>query len=158
MLNRNAIDLALSRAFLEAHKQDRALAVLFVDVDGFKQVNDTHGHACGDQCLKHLAEVLIRALRPGDLLGRYGGEEFLVVLPGPGDEQAREIGERVRVQIEESAVEWQGQQVKLTVSVGVATRLAHEQTPTQALERADRALYAAKHQGRNRVVLAPRMI
>jgi diguanylate cyclase (GGDEF)-like protein len=156
MLNRNAIDHALSQAFLEAHKQDKALAVLFVDVDGFKQVNDTHGHACGDQCLRHLAEVLIRALRPGDLLGRYGGEEFLVLLPGPGDDQAREIGERIRLQIEESATEWQGKRVKLTVSVGVATRLAHEHAPTQALERADRALYAAKHEGRNRVVLATR--
>jgi diguanylate cyclase (GGDEF)-like protein len=156
MLNRNAIDLALRHAFSEAHKQDRALALLFVDVDGFKLVNDTYGHACGDQCLRHLAQALIGALRPGDLLGRYGGEEFLLVLPGPKDEQAWEIGERIRLQIEESTVDWQGQPVKLTVSVGVATRLAHEQTPTAALERADRALYAAKREGRNRVVLAPR--
>lgn len=156
MLNRNAIDLALSHAFIEAHKNDRPLAVLFVDVDRFKLVNDTYGHACGDQCLRHLADVLSRALRPGDLLGRYGGEEFLVLLPAPGDDQAREIGERIRQQIEESTVDWQDQKVKLTVSVGVATRLVHEQTPTQALERADRALYAAKHEGRNRVVLAAR--
>lgn len=156
MLNRNAIDLALSHAFIEAHKNDRPLAVLFVDVDRFKLVNDTYGHACGDQCLRHLADVLSRALRPGDLLGRYGGEEFLVLLPAPGDDQAREIGERIRLQIEESAVEWQDQKVKLTVSVGVATRLVHEQTPTQALERADRALYSAKNEGRNRVVLATR--
>ncbi|MET0718252.1 MAG: diguanylate cyclase [Pseudoxanthomonas sp.] len=156
MLNRNAIDLALGRAFQEAHKQDQSLAVLFVDVDGFKLVNDTHGHACGDQCLKHLAEVLIRALRPGDVVGRYGGEEFLVLLTGPGDEQAREIGERIRLQVEESALHWQDRQVRMTVSVGVATRLPHEQTPAQTLERADRALYEAKHQGRNRVVLAAR--
>ena len=156
MLNRNAIDLALSHAFIEAHKNDRPLAVLFVDVDGFKLVNDTYGHACGDQCLRHLADVLSRTLRPGDLLGRYGGEEFLILLPAPGDDQAREIGERIRLQIEESVVEWQGQKVKLTVSVGVATRLVHEQTPTQALERADRALYSAKNEGRNRVVLAAR--
>ena len=156
MLNRSAIDHAMSQAFLEAHKNDQALAVLFIDVDGFKQVNDTHGHACGDQCLQHLAEVLSRTLRPGDLLGRYGGEEFLVVLPGPSDDHAREIGERIRRQIQESALDWQGNRVQLTVSVGVATRLVHEHAPAHALERADRALYAAKHAGRNRVILATR--
>ncbi|MET0655642.1 MAG: GGDEF domain-containing protein, partial [Pseudoxanthomonas sp.] len=78
------------------------------------------------------------------------------LLTGPGDEQAREIGERIRLQVEESALHWQDRQVRMTVSVGVATRLPHEQTPAQTLERADRALYEAKHQGRNRVVLAAR--
>ena len=150
-LNRNAIDRALARAFSDAHREQRSLAVLFVDVDRFKQVNDTYGHACGDHCLKHLADVLRHALRPGDLLGRYGGEEFLVLLPGPEEGQAREVGERIRLQVEESAADWQGQPVKLTVSVGVSTRLPHEQTATATLERADRALYSAKHEGRNRV-------
>jgi len=155
ILNRNAIDLVLAQAFLEAHKKDQALALLFVDVDRFKQVNDTLGHACGDQCLKHLAGLLTAALRPGDVLARYGGEEFLVLLPGPKDAQAWEIGERIRAQIEQSVCQWQGQPIKLTVSVGVASRLPHELTPAPALERADRALYAAKRDGRNKVVLAP---
>ena len=150
-LNRNAIDRALDRAFSDAHREQRALAILFVDVDRFKQVNDTYGHACGDHCLKHLAGVLGHALRPGDLLGRFGGEEFLLLLLGPAEGQAGEVGERIRMQIEESTVDWQGQRLKLTVSVGVSARLPHEQTPAEALERADRALYAAKHGGRNRV-------
>jgi diguanylate cyclase (GGDEF)-like protein len=154
LLNRNAIDSALRAAFAASHQKQEPLAVLFADVDRFKAINDTYGHACGDLCLQRIAATLRHALRPGDLLGRYGGEEFVIVLIGPAADRAREVGERMRMLVEQAEVPWQGEMLKLTISIGVATRLPHEPTPTAALERADRALYAAKHEGRNRVNLA----
>ncbi len=151
ILNRNAIDASLVQQFAKAHRQQQPLSILFVDMDHFKSVNDSNGHAAGDHCLQHLAAILQRVLRPGDCLGRYGGEEFMVILPGQEAESAMQVGERLRAAVEQSPVEWQGQAIPLTVSVGVAVREPHEQSPTAALARADRALYAAKHSGRNTV-------
>ncbi len=151
ILNRNAIDTALARHFTAAFQKQQPLAILFVDMDHFKSVNDSRGHACGDHCLQQLAHTLRSVLGPDDVLGRYGGEEFMVVLPAQDERQALRIAEQLRERMESSRVQWQEQGVPLTVSVGVAVRLPQEQVPTAALERADRALYAAKHGGRNRV-------
>lgn len=151
ILNRNAIDTALARHFSIAFQKQQPLAILFVDMDHFKSVNDSRGHACGDHCLQQLAHTLRSVLGPDDVLGRYGGEEFMVVLPAQDERQAMRVAEQLRARVESSQVQWQEQSVPLTVSVGVAVRLPQEQVPTAALERADRALYAAKHGGRNRV-------
>ncbi|NDK40095.1 diguanylate cyclase [Pseudoxanthomonas gei] len=153
ILNRSAIDGVLVHHFAEAERTGQPLSILFVDMDHFKSVNDTYGHACGDHCLQELAAVLQGVLGPGDALGRYGGEEFMLVLPGQGLETARHVAERLRAQVELASVLWQGNPVALTVSVGVAERRLHEHEPAQALGRADRALYAAKHGGRNKVLL-----
>lgn len=154
-LNRRTIDLWLARSFTEAHRHGQPLAVLFVDLDLFKRINDTHGHACGDTCLRQVSEALRRELEPGDLLGRYGGEEFIVVLPGRNGDSARQVAERIRAAVEREQVECDGRKVPMTVSVGVATRLDREDAPGAAVERADKALYAAKRAGRNRVSVAP---
>ncbi|MEO6519559.1 MAG: diguanylate cyclase [Pseudoxanthomonas sp.] len=151
ILNRNAIDTALVQQFAQAHRQQQPLSILFVDLDNFKAVNDRNGHAAGDHCLRQLAAILQRVLGPGDGLGRYGGEEFMVILPGQTGDFAVQVGERLRALVENAQVEWQGQIIPLTVSVGVGVREAQEQSPTEALARADRALYAAKHAGRNMV-------
>ncbi|HEU4813307.1 MAG TPA: diguanylate cyclase [Xanthomonadaceae bacterium] len=153
-LNRRAIDQCLAASFAQAWERQAPVAVLFVDMDHFKDINDTHGHASGDECLRALSETMRNSLRPGDTLGRYGGEEFLVLLPGRDVEGAVPIAERIRGAIEQQVLECNGQALRMTVSVGVATRRMHERDPDAAVERADRALYAAKRGGRNRVEVA----
>ena len=153
--NRRTLDQWLARSYTDAHRANRDVSVLFVDLDHFKRINDTHGHAAGDQCLRRTSTALRDVLGPGDLLGRYGGEEFMIVLPGATSDSARKVGEAIRAAVEALSIEWDGKPLSLTVSVGVATRWPHEQTPTSTVERADKALYAAKRSGRNRVHVAP---
>src|SRR5690606_38977160 len=151
-LNRRALDKAVAREFEASTSQP--LAVLFIDIDWFKKVNDTHGHACGDECLRAVASALRTGLRPDDVLGRYGGEEFLVILPDQDAAAARVVGERLRQSIERLPLRWQGEVLHLTVSIGLAARRPGD-GPARLLERADKALYRAKHEGRNRVCAAP---
>ena len=154
-LNRRTIDQWLARTFSEGARVQQPASVLFIDLDHFKSVNDRHGHACGDFCLRNVAMALRGALSEGDLFGRYGGEEFIAILPGRSGAAARVIAEQLRMAVENLRLDWSGQPLRLTVSVGVATRLEHEETPDAALERADRALYSAKAHGRNCVQVAP---
>jgi diguanylate cyclase (GGDEF)-like protein len=118
--NRRTIDLWLSRCFSEAHREDGLLSVLFVDIDHFKGINDTHGHAAGDACLRQISDVLRRQLQASDLLGRYGGEEFVIVLPGRNGDDARQLGERIRAAVELVRLDFEDKPIRLTVSVGVA--------------------------------------
>lgn len=154
-LNRRSIDQWLLRSFAEADRDGLQLSMLFVDLDRFKGINDRYGHAGGDQCLRAVAATLSGALDDGDLFGRYGGEEFIAILPGRGGAAAREVGERLRAAVERLVVDWEGQPIRLTVSVGVATRRDGERTPEATIERADKALYASKRAGRNCVHVAP---
>lgn len=154
-LNRRSLDQALSRTFQHAHQKKLPLSVLFVDIDRFKAVNDQFGHACGDHCLREIAKVIGAQLSDDDIFGRYGGEEFLVILPGRQTEMARAIAEQLRVAIERSDMGEDHPTLRLTVSIGVAAQLVHEAQPHPAVERADKALYAAKRAGRNRVKVAP---
>lgn len=153
--NRRSLDQWLTRCFGDAHRASKDVSVLFVDLDHFKRVNDTHGHAAGDHCLRRTSAALREVIGAGDLLGRYGGEEFIVVLPGATSDSARQLGERIRAAVEAQQIEWNGAALPITVSVGVATRSPLEQAPTATIERADKALYAAKRSGRNRVCVAP---
>jgi len=154
-LNRRTIDQWLARSFSEAAREQHPVSVLFLDLDHFKSVNDRHGHAGGDFCLRHVAVALRDALDEGDVFGRYGGEEFIAILPGRNGAAARVAAEQLRMAVENLRPVWNGQPLRLTVSVGVATRLGNEDTPEGALARADRALYSAKSHGRNCVQVAP---
>lgn len=151
-VNRRSIDLWLARHF-SPRNQERGLSVLFVDIDHFKRVNDVHGHACGDHCLRAVAQALRATLRAQDVLGRYGGEEFIALLPRTDVAAARGLAERLRIAVEDRTIDWQGSALRVSVSIGVATRAPHEDA-APLLERADRALYVAKRQGRNRTAVS----
>lgn len=154
-MNRRTIDAWISRTFTEAERTGRPVSVLFIDLDHFKSVNDRFGHARGDDCLRAVSTALRGVLSDADMFGRYGGEEFIAVLPGRDGAEARAVGERMRTAVENAEVRHEGQRVRLTVSIGIATRLRGEDAPAAAIARADKALYAAKRQGRNCVQVAP---
>jgi diguanylate cyclase (GGDEF)-like protein len=148
------------REFLDKlrHEMARAtryggtLSVIALDLDHFKAVNDNHGHAAGDEALKHFAALAQRLLRTQDTLGRIGGEEFAILLPDTNEAGAVILAERQREQLEGTALQYSGRAIPMTVSAGVAERRKTGDTPEELLKRADEALYAAKRGGRNRVV------
>ena len=132
-------------------KQQQAMGVLLLDIDHFKSVNDRYGHAAGDEALRVVAQVLRNSIRPGDTVGRYGGEEFAMLLPGTDLVSALAIAERVRANIAAIGVLHEDRSFSLTTSIGVASVMPGEVALDAALDRADRALYRAKSGGRNRV-------
>jgi diguanylate cyclase (GGDEF)-like protein len=152
--NRRSYEVVWPQASSAAVRQQQPLAVLVLDLDHFKTINDRHGHLGGDACLKHFAFVLRQQLsRESDFIARYGGEEFIAVLPGLTTAEAFEVAERVRVQLEATPCHFEGSEIRLTVSVGVAAIEAPGALDAgQTFKRADEAVYAAKKQGRNRVV------
>lgn len=139
----------------EEHRSAReghVVSVMMVDADYFKRINDTYGHAVGDQVLRNLADNCRKIFRKTDIVGRYGGEEFAVILPGAEEDMAKIIAERLRKSIEESAVETDQGTVNYTVSIGISSAKGRDVKIEELLDRADRALYTAKAQGRNRAI------
>ena len=151
--NRRHIEERLTEMFDHAARLNEPLAVVMCDVDHFKSVNDTYGHQAGDAVLRQLAEVLRQTAREIDRVGRYGGEEFVVVLPGAGLDDAVAFAERVRRAVAERQFVYEGGTVRRTLSAGVAAWPNPEMRHQEALVKAaDEALYVAKERGRNRVV------
>jgi diguanylate cyclase (GGDEF)-like protein len=125
--------------------------VLMLDLDYFKRVNDQYGHAAGDALLQHFAELVRGQLRGTDSVGRLGGEEFAVILPGANAQASHAWGQRLCDKLAASPLNWGAQQIQATVSIGVAAIMTNDGSPDAALSRADQALYRAKENGRNRV-------
>ena len=135
-----------------ARRHETAVSLLMLDLDHFKKVNDTYGHLTGDAVLTHVSSLLLRAVRIEDVVARFGGEELAVVLRATGLDPAVHTGDRLRRAIEGSTVSFQGQELRVTVSVGVAGfPSTPASTPEELVEAADQALYRAKRAGRNRI-------
>jgi diguanylate cyclase (GGDEF)-like protein/PAS domain S-box-containing protein len=145
--NRRAFMEWFELQFASAKREGRVLSCVMADIDHFKRINDTHGHATGDEVIRRLAELLAAAVRSGDAVCRYGGEEFCIVLTGVESEAAARVAERLR----EKARSPGFARVPFTVSFGVASTASGASTLAELLEQADRALYASKEAGRDRV-------
>ena len=152
VLNRGAIVGELEQEAARASRDGSLLGLGMLDIDRFKLVNDTHGHAAGDAVLCEIVQRVLDVMRPYDAFGRFGGEEFLVIVPGCGETELRDVLERIRRAISRAPFVVDGEEVAVTVSLGGAVR--GRDSADRLIARADDALYTAKEQGRDRVVLA----
>jgi diguanylate cyclase (GGDEF)-like protein len=148
--NHKAILEILERELLRSERDHQPVGVIMVDVDHFKKVNDSRGHAAGDAVLRIIASGIAAMVRPYDSVGRYGGEEFLIIAPGCGLGETWELAERVRTHVASCSIMAGGAPVQVTLSLGVATG-ENSADLEKALSGADAALYRAKAAGRNRV-------
>jgi len=148
--NKKQLDTVLRKEIPRAARHERELSILMIDIDHFKDVNDTYGHLAGDSVLRDLANILQKRLRPDDELGRYGGEEFCAILPETALEGAVKIGEELRRLVEEHAFMVEGEQIKVTISIGVS-ELQKTMDMKAFYKSADEMLYQAKRSGRNKV-------
>lgn len=152
-LNRRGLDDAFERELARAERTRSPLSVALLDIDHFKRLNDTYGHDAGDEALVHLVKVVQEALRPSDVIARFGGEEFVILLPDTGIDEAVKVMTRVQRNLTKKFFLHDNQRLLITFSAGVALRAAGE--PADAvISRADAALYKAKEAGRNRVLAA----
>ncbi|MBB5188668.1 MULTISPECIES: diguanylate cyclase [Zhongshania] len=154
--NRRMIDELFTNSIAESTRKRSSFSIMVLDIDHFKAVNDTYGHAAGDLALKHVVNILNTNLREYDQVGRYGGEEFVILLPATDENEAWGVAERVR-----SAIQFQptvindGAKIDLTVSIGIAQfDRSRDINQNTFFERADKALYTAKQSGRNRIICA----
>ena len=152
LVNRRFLDSRIRQSLDELKQFSRTFGVLLMDVDKFKPINDSFGHKGGDAVLAHLAQTLSSSLRAGDTVGRWGGDEFLAILPDADEHDTIKMAERCRVLVRNSGATIAGQQVIPTISVG-ATILQSDDTEDSWFQRVDLALYQSKHEGRDRTSL-----
>lgn len=155
LANRRSILKSLERNASICVQRDQPLGVMMIDLDFFKQINDTYGHDGGDAVLQEVAKRMMVSMRTSDMVGRFGGEEFMAVVPSCAGEELLRIAERIRSAVNRAPVTNGDQVIPISCSIGVAVRWdSKDGTTQQSLQRADKALYVAKEMGRNRVVAA----
>jgi diguanylate cyclase (GGDEF)-like protein len=155
--NRRSFFSRLQSEFTRSARYGRPLSLVMLDLDHFKDVNDTHGHMVGDAVLRHLSAIMRGCVREADMIARYGGEEFVILLPETERDGAAYIAERVRCEVDDAPYKLEtGEIVHVTVSLGVACIAAGEEIPDidKLLQNADEALYKAKNSGRNCIAFA----
>jgi diguanylate cyclase (GGDEF)-like protein len=149
--NKRYLYEALERELIRGRRHGRDVAVLMIDIDHFKRINDVHGHLAGDFVLKELARIVQSSIRRDEVFARYGGEEFCIVLPETVLAGAQELGERLRQTVEAHEFVFQQDRIKVTISVGCAQLTDDLRNAGELLKRSDEKLYEAKNSGRNRV-------
>lgn len=154
--NRSFFDRRLAELTQHCMRREEAMGVVVIDIDRFKQVNDTYGHQAGDHILKNVAQALNDVTRSDETLARYGGEEFCVLLEDAKSDGMSIVGERMRSAVEDLSIHFENQQIPITISVGIAMgKPTNKDFGVQLFAEADAALYQAKQTGRNKVVIAP---
>ncbi|WBU40000.1 GGDEF domain-containing protein [Marinobacter alkaliphilus] len=154
LLNRGTWENLVDAEYERYRRYGQATSLVMFDIDHFKPVNDNYGHLAGDEVIRHTAQTTRNNIRQSDSAGRYGGEEFGIILPETDAENARLICERIREGIEKSTVETSAGNITYTISMGIAQLTDEPENYMQWMQKADEALYAAKESGRNRVVVA----
>jgi len=154
LYNRKHLMETLDKEVSRSQRHNHTFSLLVIDIDHFKKYNDTYGHLAGDEVLSRLASVFKESIRSSDYAARYGGEEFIIMLPEVGPEQGVEGAERVRHKVAEERFDGEGESIKVTISVGVASYPENGEDAESVIRNADEALYEAKELGRNQVVLA----
>jgi two-component system cell cycle response regulator len=149
--NKRYFQEALDREVLRARRHERDLAVVMFDIDFFKRINDQFGHLAGDHVLRELARVVQSRIRRDEVFARYGGEEFVIVLPETPLEGAASLAENLRSRVEAHAFVFQGEAIRVTISMGCAVLIDADKAGAELVQRADEKLYEAKRSGRNRV-------
>ena len=150
--NMRAFSAILKRSFQQSIRHTHPLSIVMIDADNLKPINDSHGHEAGDKLLKHLIRTFGEELRQTDVLARYGGDEFTILLPETGRTGAVEVAERIRKSVEDSRFDVRGGlDLRTTISLGIASYPEDGSNVEIIVEKADKALYRAKREGRNRI-------
>jgi diguanylate cyclase (GGDEF)-like protein/PAS domain S-box-containing protein len=152
LYNRRVLEEILDKESIRSRRTKRGFGVAIADIDNFKRINDTYGHECGDLVLQQLSQVFLKGIRNMDIVGRWGGEEFLFIFPETSCQGAMIVIERIRSKIEKTIIHYQGQDIYPTITIGLSYHSGDESEIKEIITEADKAMYKGKTTGKNRVI------